>query len=406
MVRMMSLTSAIYSRLNNYLSLYDALKEISTQFDTSIQEVALFVLHDELLMWLTSYYKQEYWHIENFNTFGNGDYQLQENERFKTKEILKRVESEFFFDDYILDSELYGNPSLTDKQKACLSDLKQVNYYYEKRELAEYNFNGKYLKFEGIESNKSLVTPSEPQAGKIKAFNELIELGENQLLMKDYPSFTPHELACFLSDKDPDYINNNNFTDFNLSERLVYKALSNGYLSKNVNEEIKNQEAKEYLHSIGKIYKGFNDNLPPATADKIGHATITQTMPTDSQLSQQVADLKAQLASAGDKIDSQAELIAELKEQLDRQANQQSDTPAETERLLNDRTEKSHLITIGILLDLLTTPKNPNQKPTYGNQTAVLNTILEYGIYGQGKSTLETRLGNANNALEQAKKSK
>lgn len=395
----MSLTSAIYSRLNNYLRLYDALEEISTQFDTSIQEVALFVLHDELLMGLTSYYKQEYWHIENFNTFGNGDYQLQENEKFKTKEILKRVENEFFFDDYILDSELYGNPSLTDKQKACLSDLKQVNYYYEKRELAEYNFNGKYLKFEGIESNKSLVTPSEPQAGKIKAFNELIELGENQLLMKDYPSFTPHELACFLSDKDPDYINNNNFTDFNLSERLVYKALSNGYLSKNVNEEIKTQEAKEYLYSIGKIYKGFNDNLPPVTADKIGHATITQTMPTDSQLSQKVADQQST-------IDQQAKEIADLKAQLDRQANQPSDTPAETERLLNDRTEKSHLITIGILLDLLTTPKNPNQKPTYGNQTAVLNTILEYGIYGQGKSTLETRLGNANNALEQAKKSK
>ena len=101
-----------------------------------------------------------------------------------------------------------------------------------------------------------------------------------------------------------------------------------------------------------------------------------------------------------------ADGVLGLVAQLDRQANQPSDTPAETERLLNDRTEKSHLITIGILLDLLTTPKNPNQKPTYGNQTAVLNTILEYGIYGQGKSTLETRLGNANNALEQAKKSK
>lgn len=103
-------------------------------------------------------------------------------------------------------------------------------------------------------------------------------MGEHQLLMKDYPSFTPHELACFLSDKDPDYINNNNFTDFNLSERLVYKALSNGYLSKVTLMKKSTQEAKEYLYSIGKIYKGFNDNLPPVTADKIGHAT-NQTMP-------------------------------------------------------------------------------------------------------------------------------
>lgn len=413
----MSLTSAIYSRLNNYLSLYDALKEISTQFDTSIQEVALFVLHDELLMWLTSYYKQEYWHIENFNTFGNGDYQLQENERFKTKEILKRVENEFFFDDYILDSELYGNPSLTDKQKACLSDLKQVNYYYEKRELAEYNFNGKYLKFEGIESNKSLVTPSEPQAGKIKAFNELIELGEHQLLMKDYPSFTPHELACFLSDKDPDYINNNNFTDFNLSERLVYKSLSNGYLSKNDNDEIKAQQAKEYLYSIGKIYKGFNDNLSPVIADRIGHATITQTMPTDSQLSQQVADLNAQLASATntiaslqeklqqnnfDRLESYNFHIAELhrvktesnqyqkeneslKAKLEENQPSQSDTPADGEplALVFDSTNANYapdlVHALNLWLDLY--HRNPKDSDRHTNKANIWlknNTAYEY----------------------------
>ena len=155
-------------------------------------------------------------------------------------------------------------------------------------------FKGYYLKRLELPAIES-VASSEPQTGKIKANNEPIELSEHQLLMKDYPSFTPHELACFLSDKDPYYINNNNFTDFNLSERLVYKALSNGYLSKNDDDEIKAKQAKEYLYSIGKIYKGFNDNLRPVTADKIGHATITQTMPTDSQLSQQVADLKAQL---------------------------------------------------------------------------------------------------------------
>ena len=298
--------------------------------------------------------------------------------------------------------DCFEDNALDDALKELLTYIEQTPYFH------DFNFIGNdfskklyknvYVKKVGL-SRIEPVAPSEPKAGEIKPHDEPIELGEHQLLMKDYPSFTPHELACFLSDKDPDYINNNNFTDFNLSERLVYKALSNGYLSKNVNEEIKTQEAKEYLYSIGKIYKGFNDNLPPVTADKIGHATITQTMPTDSQLSQKVADQQST-------IDQQAKEIADLKAQLDRQANQPSDTPAETERLLNDRTEKSHLITIGILLDLLTTPKNPNQKPTYGNQTAVLNTILEYGIYGQGKSTLETRLGNANNALEQAKKSK
>lgn len=52
-----------------------------------------------------------------------------------------------------------------------------------------------------------------------------------------------------------------------------------------------------------------NDNLPPVTADKIGHATITQTTPTDSQLSQQLADQQAT-------IDRQAQQIAALEAQI------------------------------------------------------------------------------------------
>ena len=207
-------------------------------------------------------------------------------------------------------------------------------------------FKGYYLKRLELPAIES-VASSEPQTGKIKANNEPIELSEHQLLMKDYPSFTPHELACFLSDKDPYYINNNNFTDFNLSERLVYKALSNGYLSKNDDDEIKAKQAKEYLYSIGKIYKGFNDNLRPVTADKIGHATITQTMPTDSQLSQQVADLKAQLAKADDTIKRQAKEIADLKAQLEQQANQ----PCET--VLDDEMETKSLNAVSRLVYVL-----------------------------------------------------
>lgn len=222
-------------------------------------------------------------------------------------------------------------------------------------------------------------------------------------LLTNLDIFTVIEASCLISGDDPIQISicigDTYFRQNNIEYLKAENFISAGIKSGKLDSDITRQSLQKFLLEKGYVIEGFNDNLPPATADKVGHATITQTMPTDSQLSQKVADQQAT-------IDQQAKEIAELKAQLDRQANQPSDTPAETERLLNDRTEKSHLITIGILLDLLTTPKNPNQKPTYGNQTAVLNTILEYGIYGQGKSTLETRLGNANNALEQAKKSK
>lgn len=286
--------------------------------------------------------------------------------------------------------------------------------------------------------NSQAKPPSEPQAGEIKPHDDPMELGENQKLMRYFETFTPHDLACFIVDYNPAY--NQNDDDFNKAYLLVSKAVNAGVLKPNTQNEIPKEQVKQYLKSLDWIYKGFNDNLPPATDDKIGHATLTQTMPTNSQLSQQVADLKAQLASATDTIASLQEKLqqsnfdrlesynfntAELhraKTELNQYqkeneslkakiaelgANEpsQSDTPS-NEPLLNDRSERSHLITIGILLELLTTPKTPNDKPTYGNQTAVLNTILEYGIYGQGESTLEARLGNANRALQQAKKSK
>lgn len=317
--------------------------------------------------------------------------------------------------------DCFEDNALDDALKELLTYIEQTPYFH------DFNFIGNdfskklyknvYVKKVGL-SRIEPVAPSEPKAGGIKSHFEPIELGEHQLLMKDYPSFTPHELACFLSDKDPDYINNNNFTDFNLSERLVYKALSNGYLSKNDNDEIKTQEAKEYLYSIGKIYKGFNDNLPPATADKIGHATITQTTPTDSQLSQQVAsqqptiesqakeiaDLKVQLASASETINQQVERIAELETKLKELQKSTNDND-----VLSDRSRIGHLITIALLVDIIkTTPQGIDKKgkpmaPKYASQNDIYEKIEEYGVKGQSAKTLEIRFADANKELKDIK---
>lgn len=151
------------------------------------------------------------------------------------------------------------------------------------------------------------VATNQPQAGEIKPHDDPMELGENQKLMRYFETFTPHDLTCFIVDYNPAY--NQNDDDFNKAYLLVSKAVNAGVLKPNAQNEIPKEQVKEYLKSLDWIYKGFNDNLPPVTADKIGHATITQTMPTDSQLSQKVADLNAQLASATDTIASLQEKL-------------------------------------------------------------------------------------------------
>mgnify|MGYP003601769460 CR=1 FL=1 len=73
---------------------------------------------------------------------------------------------------------------------------------------------------------------------------------------------------------------------------------------------------------------------------------------------------------------------------------------------VNDNTKYSYLITIGVLLELMQTPKwgLNNDKPLFQSQSAIIGEILESGIKGQGKTTLENRFRDANIAINDAKK--
>lgn len=78
---------------------------------------------------------------------------------------------------------------------------------------------------------------------------------------------------------------------------------------------------------------------------------------------------------------------------------------------LNDNSENSYLVTIGLLLELLKKSKgfdkdNKPNKPLFDSNNQIIQDILNYDIYGQGKSTLENRFSKARTALDQAKKNK
>lgn len=103
------------------------------------------------------------------------------------------------------------------------------------------------------------------------------------------------------------------------------------------------------------------------------------------------ASLTLELEQSRAIIDQQAQRIAEL---------ERASQPSEK---LNDHTEKSYQTTIGLLLELMTTPKGIEDKAPFQSQATIIGDILDKDIQGQRKSTLENRFSDANLILADAK---
>ncbi|WP_367108407.1 coiled-coil domain-containing protein [uncultured Psychrobacter sp.] len=103
-----------------------------------------------------------------------------------------------------------------------------------------------------------------------------------------------------------------------------------------------------------------------------------------------------QLAAANAKIKQQEQDIKKLNEQLNKKAD--------TGDILSDRNEKSYQTTIGLLLELMTIPKVESVRPPFTSEAVIIGRITDKSIYGQGKTTLETRFRDAKITLEQTKK--
>ncbi len=151
------------------------------------------------------------------------------------------------------------------------------------------------------------VATNQPQAGEIEQQTAILQ---RDPLLTNLDIFSIVEASCLISGDNPIQVNIcSNDTNFWQTYDEYLKAesfISAGIKSGKLDSDITRQSLQKYLLEKSYVIEGFNDNLPPVTADKIGHATITQTMPTDSQLSQQLQAT----------IDQQAKEIAELKAQL------------------------------------------------------------------------------------------
>lgn len=103
-------------------------------------------------------------------------------------------------------------------------------------------------------------------------------------------------------------------------------------------------------------------------------------------------------------IDELNKKIANLEINLENSNIQLANSHTDNNEQLNARTERSYQTTIGLLLELMVSPKGIDNKKPFASQATIISEIVEKSIYGQGKSTLETRFSDAKSILNDAKK--
>lgn len=152
------------------------------------------------------------------------------------------------------------------------------------------------------------------------------------------------------------------------------------------------EQVQAYISS--KHTKELNEPIPPATIGTFGSPTVAHDEPKT------IEQFREGLTAANDKIKQHEQNIKKLNDQLKEQADKLADTSDQ----LSDRNEKSYQTTIGLLLELMTVPKVEGDRPPFTSEAVIIGRIADKSIYGQGKTTLETRFRDVKTTLEQIKK--
>lgn len=232
----------------------------------------------------------------------------------------------------------------------------------------------------GIAKVGSLVTVQERETAAIP--NKF----QNMAMLNDY--FTPHQASCLMAGLHPNF--NGSDDDLEIARTVIDGGIKSGKLILDDDGQIKSENLKKFLSGKSWLLLGFNDYVTSKGSMSLG--VMLKNKDNES--------LQIELDKAQAEVKKLKAENAKLKEQLEQHASQPQNYNIE----ISDRTERGYLITIGLLLELMTTPKGVNNKAPFQSQSTIIADIVDKKIYEQGKSTLETRFSEANRTLENSKK--
>ena len=102
-----------------------------------------------------------------------------------------------------------------------------------------------------------------------------------------------------------------------------------------------------------------------------------------------------------------SQLAAAIAQSESSKESQELDQRASTyDEELDDRSEKSYLNTIGLLIEVMTEPRTEGGTAPFSSEAVVITKIASKGIYGQGKTKIGDRFKVAKQMLNDEKKKK
>lgn len=114
-------------------------------------------------------------------------------------------------------------------------------------------------------------------------------------------------------------------------------------------------------------------------------------------------ELECEFEQVKRELEDASGIIEKYQKEIDR-LNAQKTQLDNSKLRLHEQNEKSYLTTIGLLLELLTTPKTSDGKVLYPSEAMIIDKIVGKDVNGQKKTTLGKRFKMAKDAIIDAKK--
>lgn len=414
----MRLMDRILEPTKDYISFRDLMFRLSSLNNEPLHVVATYLLH-------CNFGEVDFYSID-------ADYKAEKSASYEFANIIGYLEEIKGALSFSNEEWVWSHPTsleeLRDQDRRALTETisKAMHCFFKKSELLSFKPLSSLLHFDSI----NIDVENAPVINQLNN-NSLASYMTEYTLPQVVALILHIDLADITTNSSNSYINDQNkygedsCQKFeNLLQSYSVAALNNkiagvdlhtrtvttygGDTETHVNLEktsISRDKLASYLDSIGYQLDDLIAKQEPVHAQYFQNDIYQQD---DSEL---VSSLQQQVVELQSKLDEKDKELKANSEKLDLAQNKIKELGklSSNDKQLSDNTANDYQVTIGVLLELLRTPKGvdkagkPND-PLFRTQTAILGAVLDEMLPNHGDSKVSDRFSASNTALAKAKK--